>query len=80
MAKTQTTRKLPAESYAEATPKQFGNLHERMKFLIKVAQEHEPEVPTDVWHAIWDLRIEVEGHSPIEPPLGRRPVRVGRSR
>ncbi len=64
-------------SYAEAKPKQFGNMHERMKYLIAVATEHEAEVPNDVWHAIWDLKTEVEGHTPIEPPFGRRVVKIG---
>jgi hypothetical protein len=71
-------RTTASASYDEAKPKQFGNLHERMKFLIEVASARQPEVPTDAWHAIFDLETEVRGYRAIEPPFGRRPVPTSR--
>ena len=72
MAKQKTTSR-----YAEAKPKQFGNMHERMKYLIAAATEDEAAVPQDVWHAICDLQTEVEGHTPIEPSFGPRRDKIG---
>jgi hypothetical protein len=57
-------------------PKQLGNLQERMQYLVALAQQHHDQLPTDVWHAIWDLKTEVERHTPANPPYGRRMVPV----
>ena len=59
-------------SYLKKQPKQFGDMHERMLFLVEMISD--PEVfqstPTQVIHAIHDLRIEVEeNHS--RPSVGR---------
>ena len=86
------TQKTPAQNradYAKAKPKQFGNLHERMKFLIQHAGKLEEATREarmndrklmpgfgDVWHAIWDLETEIKGHTPDEPPHGRRVVKL----
>lgn len=58
--------------YENTNPKQLGNLHERMKYLLELAKAHENEIPTEVWHAIFDLEIEVKNHKPAMPPYGRR--------
>jgi hypothetical protein len=62
--------------YRDAQPKQFGNLHERMKYLIELAKKYGHDTPADLHHAIFDLRTEVEGHMPVKPPLGRRMVKL----
>lgn len=61
-------------AYRNAKPKQLGDLHERMKFLISLLQKpgRTEEIPVEVWHAIFDLQTEVAGHKPIKPPVGRR--------
>ena len=46
--------------YEDAKPEQFGNLHERMKYLMQVIHEQRADVPSDVWHAIYDLETELE--------------------
>jgi len=62
-----------ARDYEKAEAKQFGNLHERMQFLIKCAQTHdEKTVLNDIWNAIWDLKTEVRHYKPINPPFGKR--------
>jgi hypothetical protein len=59
--------------YERTEPKQFGNLHERMKFLMVCVEKHgEAVIPHDVRHAIWDLQTEVMHHKPITPPFGQR--------
>lgn len=48
-------------AYEEATPKQFGNLHERMKYLMKkMGEAGWEDVPHDVWHAVFDLETELK--------------------
>ena len=59
--------------YEAAEAKQFGNLHQRMKYLIAAAQKAgHHNLGNEVWHAIWDLETEVSHHVPAEPPYGRR--------
>jgi hypothetical protein len=60
-----------------AKPKQFGNLHERMRYLRDLARERHDKIPSEVLTAIFDLETEVEGHKPANPPHGRRLVRIG---
>ena len=66
----------PVEAYETTEPKQFGNLHERMKYVISLTQQHKKEVPNDLWHAIWDLELEVSYYKPANPPYGSRRVRL----
>jgi len=62
-------------SYDKAKAKQFGDMHERMKYLVEVAHKNgNGAVPNDVWHAIFDLETEVRNHTPIHPPFGKRPM------
>lgn len=53
---------MPLKSYLQKQPKQFGDMHERMHFLIAMISS--PDVysrtPVEVIHAIWDLKTEVE--------------------
>lgn len=64
-----------AERYQAAEPKQFGNLHERMKFLMKLAEGRKlHETHQEIHHAIWDLLTEVQHTEPAEPPFGQRVV------
>jgi hypothetical protein len=62
-----------SRDYEKAGAKQFGNLHERMQFLMVCAKTHgEKTVPTDIWNAIWDLEAELRHYKPINPPFGKR--------
>jgi len=63
-------------NYEACAPRQFGDLHQRMKFLMDLVQGRQGEFPNDVWHAIWDLKTEVENHVPENPPFGRRAVNL----
>ena len=58
-----------------AKPDQFGNLHERMKYLVAALHAHEggPREGT-LWQAVYDLETEVKYHKPANPPYGRRAV------
>lgn len=69
-----TEKNLQARTaYLEATPKQFGTLHERMKFVMEQMQAAGGGVvPNDLWHAVYDLETEVSYHEPQRPPCGRR--------
>lgn len=62
----------PQAAYRAAEPKQFGNLHERMKYAIAMLQDQHGVVSNDLWHAVWDLATEVKHYRPVEPPYGRR--------
>jgi hypothetical protein len=66
-----------AARYDTAEPKQFGTLHERMKYLIALGRECRLwEMHNDVWQAIWDLETEVKYHEPASPPFGHRTVHL----
>lgn len=65
--------------YGEVKPKQFGDMHERMKYLIQEAQREEDQIPVGLWHAIWDLQTEVQNHVAIQPPFGKRIMRPKRA-
>jgi hypothetical protein len=76
-----------AAIYDLATPKQLGDLHERMKFVMKALEEargwktSEPDQEFDemyhdlVWGLI-DLETEVKHYTPARPPCGRRASRT----
>jgi hypothetical protein len=66
------------EQYRKAQPKQFGDLHERMKLVIALMQAAKASVPDELWHAIYDLETEVSFYEPAKPPYGRRVIRCGR--
>lgn len=66
-----------AREYRGAKPRQFGNLHERMQFLIQLLQKHRREVPREIDVAIYDLETEVRHYKPTRPPYGQRSVIVG---
>ena len=65
-------------AYESAPPKQLGNLHERMKYVLA---EIEKAISDDAFAAkyqalyqgILDLRTEVAHYEPAKPPFGRRP-------
>lgn len=68
-----------AEKYATAKPKQFGNLHERMQYVMKLLREKRTSPIIDdlffgdaLWNALFDLQTEVSYHEPQSPPYGRR--------
>jgi hypothetical protein len=59
--------------YQDAGPKQFGTLHERMKYLLACAEACRLfEFDNDTWQAVLDLETEVSYHEPAVPPYGRR--------
>jgi hypothetical protein len=64
-----------SKQYEETPGKQFGNLHERMKYLLAVCR-NKLLVDDDVWQAICDLETEVRYHHPANPPYGRRTCSV----
>jgi hypothetical protein len=69
-----------SKPYDSAVANQFGNLHERMKFVLEAMQRAEKatpdSIPHDLWHGVFDLETEVRGHVPAEPPFGRRLVKT----
>lgn len=66
-----------AAQYDKTKPKQFGNLHERMRYAMELMQKHANDVPSDLWHAMLDLETEVKMHEPAMPPFGRRTQKLG---
>ena len=60
-------------TYEATAPKQFGNLHERMKYVMALLEAEKDNVSDKLWHAVFDLETEVKFHTPAEPPYGRRP-------
>jgi hypothetical protein len=67
-----------AQRYEQAQPEQFGDIHGRMKFLMEMCHKYHSEgIPTMVWHAVFDLETEVKNYEPINPPFGRRLVKMG---
>jgi hypothetical protein len=64
-------------AYECAAPRQFGTLHERMKYLLECARRCRlHQFDNDTWQAIFDLETEVAYHRPASPPFGRRAVVV----
>jgi len=76
MASITTEQRKASEAYESAGPVQFGNLHERMKFLLllltKAVDERESQEAHALCTAVYDLETELRGHTPIEPPVARR--------
>jgi len=71
--KTTVQKKQNANDYELAKPKQFGNLHQRMKFLVdKVNNAGEAGLPLELRWAVFDLEMEVKHYQPKEPPFGSR--------
>ena len=62
------------QQYEAAQPKQFGTLHERMKNVIRLVDDH--DVPESLCTAIFDLQTEVSYHDPAVPPFGRRTQQI----
>ena len=58
--------------YEAAEPNQLGNLHQRMKLVVKLCQERELWEDNELWQAIFDLQTEVSFHAPVNPPLAAR--------
>ena len=60
-----------SQAYEQCKPEQFGNMHERMKYLIECAQEARQSGGDlmDVWHLMFDLEREVRYYMPIDPPF-----------
>jgi len=71
--------KARAEQYRKCKPKQFGNLHERMQYvMVLLNRGHSASsIGNDLWHALFDLENEVSYHEPQKPPYGRRTTRIG---
>lgn len=52
---------------------QFGNLHQRMKYLRLLAEQAELyKISNPLWMAICDLETEVKHYTAQNPPFGRR--------
>ncbi len=73
------------QAYAEARPEAFGNLHERMKWLLEKLDVIWPQQKLDALNgmdemvalsalanAIFDLETEVAPYAPVDPPYGER--------
>jgi hypothetical protein len=65
------------KDFEQKQPVQFGDLHERMHYLIELIcrPENVDRVPIEVSHAIWDLKTEVEGYAAL-PSFGRKIVNI----
>lgn len=71
------TNESTRKQYDEAKPDQFGNLHERMKYVMELLKQHDPNsIGNNLWHAIYDLETEVKHTPPANPPFGRRSVQL----
>jgi hypothetical protein len=68
------------ESYAKAKPKQFGNLHERMKFLLGLLSPGMDKNYPGLRVAIFDLETEVKHYRPEKTPFGHRAVKTPKPR
>lgn len=69
-------------AYLAAESKQFGNLHERMKYVIACLESstaRDSELLHELNVAIYDLETEVSYHEPAKPPYGRREIRLDKS-
>lgn len=57
------------KQYKDAKPRQLGNLHERMKFVLEAMQKGERDkpgsIPRDLWDGMYDLETEVGKHTPF---------------
>ena len=70
-----------AKRYEGTEPKFLGNLHERMKYTMALAEQVMPqdasrsETHRDLWNALLDLQVEVQFYEPAKPPYGARAMR-----
>jgi hypothetical protein len=76
------------EQYNRAGQDQFGNLHERMKFVAVLAMELQAFMATGesidsnkrglhrLIDAVYDLETEVSYYKAAKPPFGKRGVRL----
>lgn len=68
--------------FNKSKPKQYGNLHERLQYLLKLVEKHRAKgkpvvgVPADIYAAVYDLRTEVRNYEPVDPPYGSRQGKV----
>jgi hypothetical protein len=80
-----------AQDYASVKPKQLGNLHERMKFVMKALEEargwktSEPdpefdEMYHDLVHGLFDLENEVKFYRPEQPAIAARGWKIKRAK
>ena len=60
-----------AAAYRDAEPRQFGTLHERMKWLIEAIQNGKSEISSDVREAVHELEAEIKHHVPAKPPFSK---------
>jgi hypothetical protein len=62
-----------AKAYKQCKPKLLGDLHQRMKVVMKRAQEIRLyKIDSHLWQALHDLQIEVAYTQPSRPPYGKR--------
>ena len=59
-------------AYRKCQAKQFGDLHQRMKYVVELMQQAREVIPNDLWHAIYDLETEAMHYPPQRPPYWRR--------
>jgi hypothetical protein len=76
-------QKRTADAYRGEKPKERGNLHQRMKFVMKALEEargwktSEPDPEfDDLYHdlvyGLLDLETEVQFYEPARPPYAKR--------
>lgn len=76
-----------ATAYEDELPNQLGNLHQRMKFVMRALEEargwktSEPDPEfDDLYHdlvyGILDLETEVKFYQPVKPPFARRQIQL----
>ncbi len=68
-----------ADRYRDARPRQLGDLHQRMRWVMEVARKDKAAgaLGNDLWQALHDLQTEVSYHEPARPPFGKRASRPG---
>ena len=76
-----------ARAYNDEPPRQLGNLHQRMKFVMRALEEargwktSEPDpefdqLDHDLVYGIFDLETEVKFYEPAKPLYAKRQVRL----
>ncbi len=63
------------KEFENTEPKQLGSLYERMQRVMSLmcSEEYRDQIPHDLWHAVWDLKSEVEEY-PKQPSRARRGI------
>jgi hypothetical protein len=60
-------------AYLTIEAKRMGNLHERMRYLVKCLRGCTTDmVPEDFREAVYDLETEVMFYAPASPPFAKR--------